>query len=196
MLLPFEYRALVEQAPMIIWRADRTGLCDYFNERWLAFTGRSLQQELGNGWAEGVHPDDLQRCLDIYREAFAARRTFEMEYRLRRHDGAWRWIFDRGTPSFADDGSFTGFIGSCYDVTERVEAQVALERLHAEQIAEMTRLVPVCAACKKVRDDDGFWRGVDSYLAQNEGKRVTHGLCETCAVELYPPDPDPVQPLA
>ncbi len=78
-LLPPEYAVIVEQAPILIWRADLTMGCDYFNERWLAFTGRALSQELGHGWAEGVHPDDLARCLEIYTSSFAARRVFEME---------------------------------------------------------------------------------------------------------------------
>ncbi len=171
---------------MIIWRADVTGKCDYFNDRWLAFTGRTLAQEVGDGWAEGVHPDDLQRCLDIYLGAFGARKAFEMEYRLRRHDDAWRWIFDRGTPSLDEGRNFTGFIGSCVDVTDRVNAQAAIERLHAREVADLARLVPVCANCKKVRDDKGYWQAVDTYLQRSEGKRITHGLCEECVVELYP----------
>ncbi len=93
-----EYRSIVEQAPILIWRADTTGECNYFNEQWLAFTGRTMAQETGNGWAEGVHPDDFRRCLDIYLGHFNRRAVFEMEYRLRRHDGAYRWLFDRGVP--------------------------------------------------------------------------------------------------
>ena len=128
MLRDLDYQVLVEQAPMIIWRADTTGKCDFFNERWLAFTGRTMAQEVGDGWAEGVHPEDFQECLRIYLAAFGRRETFEMEYRLRRHDGAYRWILDRGTPSFTADGTFLGFIGSCIDVTDRREAQAELER--------------------------------------------------------------------
>ena len=138
---------------MIIWRADTSALCDYFNERWLAFTGRTLAQELGNGWAEGVHPDDLQRCLKIYLDSFARRVPFEMEYRLRRHDGAWRWILDVGNPSFAADGTFLGYVGNCVDVTERVEATAAMERLLAQEVERLRELVPVCFGCKSVRDD-------------------------------------------
>lgn len=114
--LPLEqYRALVEAAPTMIWRAGLDAKCDYFNETWLAFTGRTLEQELADGWAESAHPDDLQRCVDHYLERFAARQSFEMEYRLRRHDGLYRWILDRGAPFFDERGAFAGFIGHCID---------------------------------------------------------------------------------
>ncbi len=121
-LSPRQYRILVESSPMMIWRAGLDAKCDYFNETWLAFTGRTIDQELGDGWTEGVHPDDLTRCVDIYRSSFEARVPFEMEYRLRRHDGVYRYIFDRGVPFSGDDGRFGGYIGSCVDVHERREA--------------------------------------------------------------------------
>ena len=130
-LSPQEYAILVEQAPIMIWRAGTDSLCDYFNERWLAFTGRTLAQEQGNGWAEGVHPEDLQRCVDYYLDHFQRHEPFAMEYRLRRHDGAWRWILDCGTPILVEDGVFRGYTGSCIDVTERVEAQEALAKAQA-----------------------------------------------------------------
>lgn len=110
---------LVEAAPTMVWRSGLDGKCDYFNETWLAFTGRTLREELGDGWTEGVHPEDLERCVSLYRERFGERRAFEMEYRLRRHDGVYRWIFDRGVPFHDERGAFAGFIGSCVDVHER-----------------------------------------------------------------------------
>jgi len=186
MLRDAEYRILVEQAPMIVWRADTSGRCDYFNERWLAFTGRTMEQEMGDGWAEGVHPDDLKRCLDVYLSSFARREAFEMEYRLRRHDGAYRWILDRGAPSRGPSGEFLGYIGSCIDVTERVEARGALERQHALEVARLRHLIPVCFGCKSVRDEKGDWAAVDAYLVKSQGKRVTHGLCADCFEQLYP----------
>jgi PAS domain S-box-containing protein len=117
-----QYRLLVEDSPVLIWRAGPDGRCDYFNETWLRFTGRSLEQELGDGWVEGVHPEDRERCLGIYREHFAQRTPFEMELRLRRHDGVYRWIFDRGVPVL-DDGAFAGYVGSCVDIHARREAE-------------------------------------------------------------------------
>jgi two-component system CheB/CheR fusion protein len=128
-----QYRLLVESSPVMIWRAGLDAKCDYFNETWLAYTGRTFEQELGNGWAEGVHRDDFDRCLEIYLDHFGRRAVFEMEYRLRRHDGAYRHIFDRGVPFVDESGQFAGFIGSSVDVDERVRAQALLEAAAARE---------------------------------------------------------------
>jgi PAS domain S-box-containing protein len=119
----------------MIWRAALDAKCDYFNETWLTFTGRTLEQEMGDGWADGVHPDDLERCVAHYLDHFRRREPFEMEYRLRRQDGVYRWIFDRGVPFADDTGAFAGFIGSCVDVDERRTAQESLEQHNQEQLA-------------------------------------------------------------
>jgi len=134
-LTPTEYRLLVEHSPVMIWRAGVDAKCDYFNERWLAYTGRTLRQEVGDGWAEGVHPDDLDRCVTHYLDHFHRREPFEMEYRLRRHDGEYRWIFDRGVPFTDETGAFAGFIGSCVDVDERRKAQEAQQQHNEDQLA-------------------------------------------------------------
>jgi PAS domain S-box-containing protein len=135
LLTAIEYRLLVEHSPVLIWRADVNKKCDYFNRVWLEFTGRTMEQEVGDGWAEGVHPDDLGRCFEIYVTNFDARLPFEMEYRLKRHDGVYRWIFDRGVPYTDDHGQFLGYIGSCVDVTERREAEEQKVEMAAEQAA-------------------------------------------------------------
>ncbi len=119
----------------MIWRAGLDAKCDYFNETWLDFTGRTLEQERGDGWAEGVHPEDFDRCVAYYLDHFHRREAFEMEYRLRRHDGRFRWIFDRGVPFTDDSGAFAGFIGSCIDVDDRRSAQEAQRHHNEEQLA-------------------------------------------------------------
>jgi PAS domain S-box-containing protein len=117
------FRSMADTAPVLIWMSGTDKLCTFFNKGWLDFTGRRLEQELGNGWAEGVHREDFDRCLDVYVRSFDARQEFTMEYRLRRNDGEYRWLLDTGTPRFAPDGAFLGYIGSCLDITERRRAE-------------------------------------------------------------------------
>jgi two-component system, LuxR family, sensor kinase FixL len=117
------FRSMANTAPVMIWMSGPDKLCSFFNKGWLDFTGRSLEQELGNGWAEGVHREDFDRCLEVYVNSFDARQSFTMEYRLRRRDGEYRWVLDIGTARFAPDGTFLGYIGSCIDITERKQAQ-------------------------------------------------------------------------
>src|SRR5438445_328272 len=120
------FRSVADAAPVLIWMSGMDKLCTFFNKPWLKFTGRGLEQELGNGWAEGVHPDDLQKCLEIYTEAFDARQPFVMQYRLRRYDAEYRWISDQGVARYDAQGNFAGYIGSCVDVTELVNKDKAL----------------------------------------------------------------------
>src|SRR5882672_7920189 len=120
------FRLVADTAPVLIWMSGTDKLCVYFNKPWLDFTGRSLDQEKGNGWAEGVHPDDFQRSLDTYNEAFDRRQPFRIENRLRRYDGEYRWVLDVGVPRFNADHSFAGYIGSCVDVTERRRAEMTV----------------------------------------------------------------------
>jgi PAS domain S-box-containing protein len=111
------FHLLADRAKVMIWTSRPDKLCDWFNRAWLEFTGRRMEQELGNGWAEGVHPVDLSRCLSVYTTAVDSRQEFSVEYQLRRHDGVYRSVLDVGSPYFSADGEFLGYFGSCIDVT-------------------------------------------------------------------------------
>ncbi len=126
---------MANSAPVLLWMTDAGGAATYFNRPWVAFTGRTLAQDRGAGWLEAVHPDDRARCARQWGEAFAARRDFEMRFRLRRRDGEYRMLLNRGVPHYATDGTFCGFVGSCIDVTEQ---QRAFEQVEAARGAAET----------------------------------------------------------
>ncbi|MBK8980221.1 MAG: PAS domain-containing protein [Planctomycetes bacterium] len=146
-LLPGEpgpaFRHMADVAPVMIWLADADGVCHWFNAQWLTFRGRNMEQERGDGWAEGVHADDRGRVLSAYRRALTDRQPFELEYRLLRHDGEWRWIIDHGVPRFDAQSRFVGFVGSCIDVTERRRLEEDLR--HAHKLEAVGRVVGTIA---------------------------------------------------
>jgi PAS domain S-box-containing protein len=122
------FQNMADAAPVLLWMSEPDGLCTFFNQSWLDFTGRTMEEEWGVGWAEGIHFEDFQKCMDTYFTAFNARRVFEMEYRLRRHDAEYRWILDRGTPRYTPGGAFAGYIGSCIDITDRKRMEGELRK--------------------------------------------------------------------
>lgn len=137
------YLTLLDEFPALVWRSGKDGRYNYFNKSWLKFTGRAMEQEQGDGWTEGIHPEDRERRITVYSEALAAKQPLEVEFRLRRHDGQYRWMMDYGRP-FADmNGEFAGYLGYCYDVTERkaAEGELAFERAQLlaliENLSEM-----------------------------------------------------------
>jgi PAS domain S-box-containing protein len=125
------FRLMADHAPVLIWMSGTDKLCTWFNKPWLDFVGRTMEQELGNGWTENVHSGDIDRCLQTYTASFDARRPFSMEYRLKRHDGEYRWVLDNGIPLYGADGEFTGYTGSCTDITEHKQTEEALRQSEA-----------------------------------------------------------------
>ena len=136
------FQTMADTAPVMIWMTGTDGLCNYFNKPWLDFTGRSMEQEVGTGWTEGVYPDDVQGCFDGFLPAFHARKPFRMEYRLRRADGEYRWVIESGIPRYTPAGDFAGYIGSNIDITDLKRADQERERLRQAlaDLAHVTRV--------------------------------------------------------
>jgi PAS domain S-box-containing protein len=128
------FALMADSAPMLLWMSGTDKRCNYFNKGWFDFTGRTLEQELGDGWVEGVHPEDREGCFSSYSQAFDLRQGFKLEYRLRRHDGEYRWIMDCGVPRYSPDRSFCGYIGSCIDITDLKLSQQEMEELSGRLI--------------------------------------------------------------
>jgi PAS domain S-box-containing protein len=153
------YRAVTDASPIMVWMSGLDKLCYYFNKVRLDFVGRTLEQESGNGWTENVHPEDFERCLQIYVSAFDAREPFEMEYRLRHHTGQYRWILDHGTPRYAPDGRFEGYVGGCLDIHDQKEA------------AEKARQADVSLQLMKIQDEER--RHIARELHDSAGQTLT-----------------------
>jgi len=132
------FRLMADCAPDLIWLGGTDGERTWFNARWLRFTGRAMEQELGDGWTECIHPEELERCRREYAGVFAARVPFEMEYRLRRSDGEYRWVREAGVPIQRGDGVFAGYIGSCIDLTDRRLGEETLRERVAQRTHELS----------------------------------------------------------
>ena len=132
------FKELADFAPVMIWRAGLDGMCDWFNKPWLDFVGRQMKQEVGNGWTEGVHPEDFQRCIDTYMTAFRARKPLTMTYRLRRHDGVFREILDNGA-AYYREGAFAGYFGSSIDISDHAAVEAQLRQAQKmEAVGQLT----------------------------------------------------------
>lgn len=132
------FRIMADSSPVMLWMSGTDGLCTFFNKGWLEFRGRTMEEEMGNGWAEGVHPDDFDGCLNTYLTSFEQRKDFRMEYRLQRHDGEYRWILDTGVPRYELNGDFGGYVGSCLDISDRKKAEEQL-RHYREHLEELVK---------------------------------------------------------
>ena len=133
------FRVVADVAPVMIWMSGTEKEGIFFNKGWLEYTGRAMDEELGEGWLQGVHPEDVAHCLEVCGSAFGKREPFTVEYRLRRRDGEYRWLLDTGTPRFDVDGTFLGYVGSCIDIGERKQAELDYQ-LQSTELARVGRV--------------------------------------------------------
>jgi len=163
------FRQIADSAPVLIWLSGTDALCTWFNKPWIDFRGRTLEEEMGNGWAEGVHKEDFDRCLEIYLGNFEKRTPFEMEYRLQRADGEYRWLLDHGVPRYTDTGLFLGFIGSCVDITDVAAMKQAwdIQQDISKRLGELAAIVEFSDEMMVSKDLDGMvtsWNAAASRL--------------------------------
>ena len=178
------FRMTANSAPVLIWMSGPDKRCTWFNQRWLDFVGRNIEQEVGDGWCDHVHPADFDRALDTYHAAFDARRSYEMEFRLQRDDGAWRWLLERGTPHFGPSGEFVGFIGTCIDITEHRETveQLRESRTRFKTLAES--LPQMIWTCQRDGYCDYLSRQWLDYTGRSEPQQLGKGWLE----QVHPED--------
>ena len=183
------FRTTANAAPVLIWMSGQDKRCTWFNQRWLDFVGREIEQEIGDGWCDNVHPADFDRALDTYHAAFDARRPYEMEFRLQRDDGAWRWLLERGTPHLGPNGEFVGYIGTCIDITEHRETveQLRENRARFKTLAES--LPQMIWTCLRDGNTDYLSRQWLDYTGRSEAQQLGHGWLE----QVHPDDRVKVQ---
>lgn len=183
------FRTTANAAPVMIWMSGPDKRCTWFNQRWLDFVGRAMEQEMGDGWTDNVHPADFDRTLDTYHAAFDARRAYEMEFRLQRDDGAWRWLLERGTPHLGPQGEFIGFIGTCIDITEHRETVEQLRESRARFKTLAESLPQMIWTCLRDGYCDYLSRQWLDYTGRSEGQQLGSGWLE----QVHPEDRVKVQ---
>ncbi len=183
------FRATANAAPVMIWMSGRDRQSNWFNQRWLDFVGRAMEQEIGDGWCDNLHPADFDRTLDTYHAAFDARRPYEMEFRLQRDDGAWRWVLERGTPNFGPDGEFEGYIGTCIDITEHRETVEQLRESRARFKTLAESLPQMIWTCLRDGYTDYLSRQWLDYTGRSEAQQFGTGWLE----QVHPDDRVKVQ---
>ena len=183
------FRTTANAAPVLIWMSGTDKRCTWFNQRWLDFVGRDMEQELGDGWCDNLHPADFDRALDTYHAAFDARRPYEMEFRLQRDDGAWRWLLERGTPHLGPSGEFVGYIGTCIDITEHRETVEQLRESRARFKTLAESLPQMIWTCLRDGYCDYLSRQWLDYTGRSESQQLGSGWLE----QVHPDDRVKVQ---
>ncbi|MGD0500731.1 MAG: LuxR C-terminal-related transcriptional regulator [Bryobacteraceae bacterium] len=184
------FLALAEAAPVMIWMSGGDALCTYFNRAWLEFRGRSLEEEAGNGWTEGLHPEDRDMFLEAYLKAFGARRLFRAQYRLRRPGGEYRWVDHAGSPRFEPDGTFSGYIGFAVELSDRARLPYTPDEDAVRMVFALTereRQVLVLIAAGKSTKETAARLGISYKTADSHRSRILEklGVHETASMVRY-----------
>jgi PAS domain S-box-containing protein len=181
---------LADVAPMMIWLSGEDGMCTFFNRAWLEFRGRRLEEELGNRWLEGVHPEDRDLCVETYLKCFSTRQPFRTQYRLQRHGGQYRWIETAGNPWFETGGAFAGFMGAAHDIDDRKHAvftpdEASVRLIHS--LTERERQVLVLIAGGKSTKEAALALGISYKTADSHRSRILEKLNvhETASMVRY-----------
>ena len=184
------FRRLADAAPVLIWMSGDNAMYTFFNRSWLDFRGRTIQEEIGNGWAEGLHPDDRDMCLATYLKAFAARQAFRVQYRIQKSDGEYCWLEDNGAPQFEEDGEFTGYIGAAYDISDRRRNVFTPDEESVRLVFALTereRQVLVLIAEGKSTKEAAARLGISYKTADSHRSRILEklGVHETASMVRY-----------
>ncbi len=184
------FRLLADAAPIMIWMAGPDGLCTHFNRAWLEFRGRTMEQEAGNGWAEGLHPDDRERCLETVLTSFSARQPFRIQYRMMRATGDYGWIDNSGVPLSEEDGSFGGFVGAAVDITDRKRGAFTPDEDSMRLVFALTereRQMLVLIAAGKSTKQAAAQLGISYKTADSHRSRILEklGVHETASMVRY-----------
>jgi PAS domain S-box-containing protein len=182
-------RELLESAPVMVWTSGTDAMCSFFNRAWLEFRGRRMDEEMGNGWTEGLHPDDRDLCLETYLKAFSARQAFRVQYRLQKANGDYSWVENTGTPRFRD-GSFIGFTGSALDISDRRRRAFTPDEQSVRMVFSLTereRQVLVLIADGKSTKEAASTLGISYKTADSHRSRILEklGVHETASMVRY-----------
>jgi PAS domain S-box-containing protein len=183
-------RRMADSAPVMIWMSGPDAQCTYFNQMWLAFRGRTLEQEMGNGWMEGLHPDDRDLCVETYIKAFTARQPFRLQFRMEREGGQFAWIENSGVPRHDQNGEFSGFMGSAVDITDRKRGFFTPDEQSVRLVFALTereRQVLVLIADGKSTKEAAAQLGISYKTADSHRSRILEklGVHETASMVRY-----------
>jgi PAS domain S-box-containing protein len=184
------FRSLADSSPLLIWMSGTDAQCVFFNRSWLEFRGRSMEAEIGNGWAEGLHPDDRDMCVETYLRAFTARQPFRMQYRLQRASGEFTWVEDVGSPVYDNDGTFAGYMGTATDITDRKRNMFTPDEQSVRMVFALTereRQVLVLIAEGKSTKEAAATLGISYKTADSHRSRILEklGVHETASMVRY-----------